>query len=224
MCNINIIFTRHEECGHCTSNALYNIIESIRPEIIFEEVPPSYFDKYYVSKTHRNLESDTINKYVEKYSIQHLPVDSDDFPPDSFFNDLQDLHRRVEGLADINGYNYRTYTDSFSENIRIHGFRYLNSIYCSNAQKEISDALEKGMKKINNEKLSRTLKQWEKINDNRENEIIKNIYTYSKVNQYTKAVHLIGSGHINSIMQKIKEYKTKETFTINWIAYNKIDL
>ena len=223
MYNINTIFTRHEEYGHCTSNALYNIIESIGPEIIFEEVPPSYFDRYYVSKTQRNLESETMNKYIEKYRIQHIPVDSDDVPPDSFFNDLQDLHRRVEGLADINGYNYRTHTDSLSENIRIHGFRYLNSIYCSNAQKEISDALEKGVQKINDEKLSRTLKQWKKINDNRENEIIKNIYNYSKENPYTKAVFLIGSGHINSIMPKINDYRTKKIIIINWISYNKID-
>ena len=159
MYNINTILTRHAGYGHCNSNALYNIIESIGPEIIFEAVPPSYLDRYYVSKTQRNLESETINKYIEKYRIQHIPVDSDDVPPDSFFNDLQDLYRRVEGLADINGYNYRTHTDSLSENI----------------------------------------------------------------NPYTKAVFLIGSGHINSIMPKINDYRTKIIIIINWISYNKID-
>lgn len=223
MYSISLIFTRHEECGQCTLDALYNIIESIGPDVIFEEVPPSYFDRYYVNKTKSNLESDTIHKYAEKYCIQHIPVDSDDVPSDSFFNDLQELHRRVEGLADINGYNYRTYTDSLRENIRILGFRYLNSIYCSNAQKEISYAIEKGVQKINDEKLSRTLKQWKMINDNRENEIIKNIYNYSKGNQYTKAVFLIGSGHINSIIPKISEYKMKKTLSINWISFKKID-
>ena len=223
MYNITIISTRHEESGLCTSNELYKIIESISPEIVFEEVPPSYFDKYYVIKTHSNLETDTVNKYIEKYSIQQIPVDSENIPPQSFFNDLQYLYRSVEGLADINGYSYRTYTDALTENIRIHGFKYLNSIYCSNAHKEISDAIEKGVQKINDEKLSRTLKQWQKVNDNRENEIINNIYNYSKENKYNKAVLLIGSGHISSIMLKINEYKTKETLIINWISYNEID-
>lgn len=223
MYNITLISTRHEECGLCTSIELYKIIETISPEIIFEEVPPSFFDKYYITKTRRNLESDTINKYIEKYNVQHIPVDSDNVPSDSFFNDLKYLHNRIEGLADINGYNYRTLTDTIGTNTRKYGFPYLNSIYNSNAQKEIDDSIEKGVQKINDEKLSRTLNLWKKINDNRENEIIKNIYNYSKENQYAQAVFFIGSAHRNSVMQKINEYNTKETLKLNWTYYNTIN-
>ena len=48
--------TRHDEVGKCNSNELYKIIESINPELIFEEIPPSYFDEYYMRKTRNNLE------------------------------------------------------------------------------------------------------------------------------------------------------------------------
>lgn len=222
MYNITIILTRHEEWGLCTSIELYKIIETICPEIIFEEIPPSFFDKYYITKTKRNLESDTIIKYVEKYNIQHIPIDSDNVPPDLFFNDLQFLHKRIEGLTDINGFNYRTNTDTLSANIRMYGFPYLNSINCSNSQKGINDAIEKGVQTISDEKLDRILKQWKKVNENRENEMIKNIYSYSKLNQYNQAVFLIGYAHRNSIMQKINEFKEKETLKIKMMFYNNI--
>ena len=74
------------------------------------------------------------------------------------------------------------------------------------------------MQNINDENISRTHAEWKLINKNREIEIIKNIYNYSKEYQYTKAVHLIGSGHINTILLRINEYKTKESLNINWIS------
>ena len=81
MYNIVLIGTRHEEVGFCTSAELYKIFEAINPDVIFEEMPPSYFDRYYTAKTLRNLESDTVNKFVENHSnIIHIPVDSDNVP------------------------------------------------------------------------------------------------------------------------------------------------
>jgi hypothetical protein len=222
MYSITLVFTRHEVCGFCNSDELYKIIESIGPEIIFEEIPPSYFDKYYVAKIRRNLESDTINKYIENHNIEHVPVDSENVPSESFFNDLQYLHKRIEGLSDINGYNYRNFSDSYSVNARMYGFAYLNSIHCSNTQSEINNAIAKGVQKLNEKKLLQTLNHWKKVNDGRENEMINNIYNYSKENQYSRAVFLIGSAHRNSVMQKITIYETKEKLKLNWGLYNNI--
>jgi hypothetical protein len=39
MYNITLICTVHRENGKCNSEELYNIIEKINPEIIFEEIP-----------------------------------------------------------------------------------------------------------------------------------------------------------------------------------------
>jgi hypothetical protein len=219
MYNITLLSSFHTTRGKCNPDELYKIIEEIQPEIIFEEIPPSCFDVYYVTKIRKTLESDTVNKYAENHNIQHIPIDSDNVPSESFFNDLQYLYNRIEGIADINGYNYRTFVDKNSEYVKMYGFQYLNSDSCSNIQNAINEAIEKGVQKINNEKLFLTLKQWKDVNNNRENEMIKNIYNYSKENQYNQAILLIGSGHRKSIIQKIMEYEKVSETKLNWTFF-----
>ncbi|OQP51212.1 hypothetical protein A4R26_29815 [Niastella populi] len=85
MYNVILIGTRHEAIGKCNADELCKIIERINPDVIFEEIPPSYFDTFYINKSRRNLETDSINKYLESHIIKHIPVDSDDVPPESFF-------------------------------------------------------------------------------------------------------------------------------------------
>jgi len=47
MYNITLICTKHKKCGECNSDELHKIIESISPEIIFEELSHSAFHRYY---------------------------------------------------------------------------------------------------------------------------------------------------------------------------------
>ncbi len=220
MYNITLINTKHKECGVCTSNELYKILEFIRPEVIFEEIPPSYFDKYYITRTKENLESNTVLRYSQNYNIQQIPVDSDDVPSESFFNnDLKYLYERIEGLTNINGFNYRNFSDRDNLYIKMYGFLYANSNDAIIIRDEIQNSVEMGLQVINNEKLFQTYQDWLKINENRENTMLQNIYNYSKENQYNQAVFLLGYAHRKSIMQKIKEYETKENLKLNWSFY-----
>jgi hypothetical protein len=220
MYNITLICTRHSELGECNSTELNKIIERIKPDTIFEEIPPSYFDKYYITKTQRNLETDTINKYRETHEVDQIPVDSDNVPSESFFQDLRYMLERIECLADINGFNYRTLTDTNKLNIEIYGFNYLNSILYVNINNEINSAIEKGLQKINDEKLFRTYNLWKDIDEKREYIMLQKIYTYSKEHSFDKAIFTIGSGHRKSISLKIKEYDNQENLKLNWIFYN----
>ncbi len=218
--NITLIGTRHEEGGVCTSVELYKIFEVIKPDVIFEEIPPSYFDKYYVTRIQRNLESDTVIKYLKSHTIQHIPVDSDDVPLDSFFKDLEYLHMRIERLLDINGFNYRSFNDKNSLYIREYGFPYANSNDCIFILEEIQDSIEKGLQVINDEKLYQTYQKWLEVNEKRENEMLQNIYNYSKENNFNNAIFTVGFAHRKSIMQKITEFGDKSEIKINWIFYN----
>jgi hypothetical protein len=219
MYNITLVSTRHEELGECNSSELYKIIETIDPEVIFEEIPPSFFDKYYVHKSHSNLETDTINKYLETHKIEHNPVDSDNMPSESLFQNHKYILGRIEGLADVNGFNYRTCTDTCSAQVQKHGFKYLNSIYCINCHDEIHDAIEKGLQNLNDDKLFETCELWKEINEKRENEMLENIYNYSKDHSYARAIFTVGSADRKSIMQKIQEYERKEELKLNWSFY-----
>jgi hypothetical protein len=55
MYSITLVCTRHEELGKCHSNELHQIIETINLDVIFEEIPPSFFDKYYIPGNHHHL-------------------------------------------------------------------------------------------------------------------------------------------------------------------------
>jgi hypothetical protein len=220
MYNITIIGTRHKEAGFCSSEELYNIFETISPDIIFEEIPPSYFDKYYVARIRRNLESDTVLRYLASHNIRHIPVDSNDVPLDSFFEDLEYLYNRIERLTDINGFNYRNFSDKNSLYIRMYGFHYMNSNDAINIMNEIQNSIEKGLQVIKDEKLCQTFQEWLKINEKRENEMLQNIYDYSKANTFINAIFMIGFAHRKSIIQKITEFDVKSDIKINWMFYN----
>ena len=216
MYNITLIGTRHREDDFCTSNELYKIFEVISPDVIFEEMPPSYFDKYYVTKVRKNLESDAVLKYLENHNIQHIPVDSDDIPSDAFFKDLEYMYNRIEKLTEINGFNYRKFSDMSSMYIRKYGLLYANSDDSITIQNKIQDSMEKGLQVINDEKLYQTYQKWLKINEKRENEMLQNIYNYSKENTFSNAIFMIGFAHRKSIMQKITEFEDKSEIKINW--------
>jgi hypothetical protein len=220
MYHITLICTRHEECGKCNSDELYRIIETINPGIIFEEIPPTFFDKYYTLKTLTNLESETINKYLATHKIDHIPVDSDNLPSESFFQNYTHLVQRIEGLADINGHKYRSAIDNNKRHSATYGFEYLNSIYCDNLYDETDNAMKKGLQTLNDDKLFQTYKLWNDIHEKRENEMLKNIYSYSKDHSYDKGIFMIGAAHRKSIMKEIKEFEKKEELKLNWSFFN----
>ncbi len=217
--NITLICTRHAPLGKCNSNELYQIIEGINPEVIFEEIPPSLVDKYYLHKSEYNLETNTINAYLETHSnVKNVPVDSENMPPESFFQNHEYMLRRVEGLVDINGYNYRNHIDIYRSQVERHGFVYLNSIYCDTCQDVINDAIANGLQEINDDKLFQSFKSWKVLNEMRENEMLQNIINYSETHTYRQAVFTVGAAHRKSIMQKIQEYEGK--VNMNWSFYS----
>jgi len=218
MYKITLISTSHTEIGKCNSDELHKIIESISPEVIFEELPNNSFDRFYKGNQlpDEPLEIKCIKKYLQNHNIKHIPVDIDASPNLStsdieyMFNIFKkyDVYKKLEYEQDL-----LTAQD---------GFAYLNSKKCSELfdKKKITEKnlMEFGINNMN--LLFHTYKLFHEEQDNRENEMLHNVYNYSKENQYNQAVFLIGSAHRNSIMQKIAEYETKEKLKLNWTFYN----
>ncbi len=75
---IILITTGHSENGLCNTVELFKIIEGIKPKIIFEEVSPAKFEGVYKGTRKDSLETSTIKKYLERHSIEHIPVDKDE--------------------------------------------------------------------------------------------------------------------------------------------------
>jgi hypothetical protein len=211
MYNITLICTEHEENGMCNLDELYKIIEKINPEIIFEEIPPSFFDSFYKYKDKYNLETNTINKYLESHQIEHIPVDYYNIP-NSFHADNRYMFKQIAAFS----FEYRNLMDTHSSNVNRYGFKYLNSIDCNEFQNELYNAIEKALQKINTDKLFQTYKLWNDVMKKREYEMINNIYSYSKEHRFNRGLFFIGAAHRETIINKIQKHAGTEYVKLNW--------
>lgn len=218
MQTITLINTRHESLGTCNSNALLDIFETIKPQVFFQEFPPSHTDI-----ANGNLESITIDRYKKMNNTAHILVDSENIPNEQFFNDLEKMYHLIDNLPSQNGQSYRKLVDDNKFNIYTSGFQYLNSKHTEDYNFKLNSAIHNCIIELNNIEYSNLYKQWTDINEDRENIMIKNIYNYSLENLFSQGVFLIGSGHRNSIITKIKNHNKRSNHKINWIFDYKMD-
>ena len=201
MHNVTLVGTHHSEFGKCNSDELYKIIESINPEVIFDELPSDAFnmfyndsfDMHYANSILLNrhppqvfLEVKCIKKYKQTHNVEIFPVDIDvrqklskyqdeiSFMFFTFFNN--DDYQRLDNENDVL--------------IEQEGFHYLNSEKFLDFL-EKKEVMEKNIMKSEVEK-SRLIDIYKLFHaeqyDIRENAMLQNIYNYSKGNQYNQEV------------------------------------
>lgn len=217
MYNIILIGTAHIEKGQCNSDELYKIIESINPDVIFEEMPSSHFNAYYIAKTQRSLESDTINQYFKSHNVKIVPIDIDVSQELSKYqNEINFIFQKL--------FKHENYIklDNEKEHLMIlEGFMFLNSDeFLDFLDKK--EVIEKQIIESETDK-HRLLKVYKSFRilqyDIRENAMLQNIYNYSKENLYNQAVFLLGAGHRKSIIEKITEHEKLSGIKLNWTMY-----
>jgi hypothetical protein len=216
MYNIILVCTYHSEFGKCNSDELYKIIESIRPDIIFEELPQDLFNKFYKENTipYEPPEIKSVKRYIKDHSASHFPVDINvsDTLSTSEFNYMLNTVRK-----------YTIYSELEEDQMQLafhEGYDFLNSKK-SEELIETKKSIEKNLIKsqINNHQLSRIHELFYEEQHKREHEIIKNIYNYSGKIEYNQAVLLLGSGHRKTIFEKIKRYESENHVKLNWASY-----
>ena len=213
---ITLISTEHIESGKCNSDELYKIIESINPEVIFEEeTNDDKYRKYYNDEnSFKPLEIQCIIKYLQNHDIKHIPVDIE---PNKYLS-----YDEWDYMFDTFK-KYTVYKQIIKEHCTLRnkdGFAYLNSEKCLELF-EKTKITEKQLLEFNvyNSPLRRIYTLFHKEHDERENAMIQNIYNYSTENLYNQAVFLLGYAHRKSIIQKIIEYAKLSDFKINWLFY-----
>lgn len=232
MYTVTLISTVHSENGLCNSDELYKILEKIKPEVIFDELPSHYSDFFYSDSYdlyHANsillkkrppvipLEVKSIKKYKQNYDITIIPVDIDVRQKISEYqNEIFFMYNTFWKYED-----YKKLENKKEYAMIQEGFHYLNSDNFIDFL-EKKEALEKNIIESETQK-NRLLNVYKIFHteqyDNRENGMIQNIYNYSKQNQYHQAVFLIGAEHKKSIMQKIIGYEKLFEIKINWTMY-----
>ena len=214
MNNITLICSSHVEYENCNPIELFKIIEIIKPEIIFEEIPYDRYDKYYKYKSAYTLETDAINMYLEKYNVIHIPVDTYEFS-DEIQGKINFMYKTI---SENNSDYTKLVKKQFLATIQ-NGFSFLNSDLFDDLIEEIHSIEKNTLKLINDNELFNIYNKWMEITNSRENEILNNIYKYSKEKEYNNAILVIGAEHGKSILNKVKEYNFKENIEINWRSW-----
>jgi len=209
MYNITLICTKHHETGNCNSAELLKIIERYNPEIIFEEISIAVYDQCYGIMDRNTLETSAVKMYLVKKKIKHIPVVGAELS-DDFLNKLEIMTKNLY---------YRYLIDKLLSLEERYGFTFLNSKKCCGLYDRMN-ALEKLiMNELNYKKLNSIVQLSDAAVDKYENEIISNVYEYSKHNKYKKALLFMGAAHKKSITRKIGEYNKHENFKLNWSFY-----
>ena len=212
MYNLTLFCTRHGEAGNCNIFELYKIIVELKPEIIFEEIPPCLFEEHYQNVPKDKLESNAIKLYMTDHNINHIPVDLDIIMPQSFWDNHRYMFNKIEKISS----EFCKLCDYDSQYVRQYGFNYLNSIYSDHNNKDKYKEMEATLNKLNDSKLFEIFVSWNKIIEKRENEMIKNIYNYCRENTFERGIFFIGAAHRESIIEKIKKIVEIEELEIKW--------
>lgn len=217
MYDVNVIFSVHQECGKCNTEELYKIIEGIRPDVIFEELDYIDFNYAYKEQKPFTLETETINKFLQNYNIEHIPVDT--YKAADY---TKEISINAEKFLSENSSEYKKLISIHKKFTSEYGFDFLNSKQYYDLIREVRTQEEILYKSTDNEEYKSNCAIELKANNNREIEIIKNIYLYSKEHEYNKAIFIFGVYHSYGLKKKIQEYKEEET-KLNWI-FNTRDL
>lgn len=212
---IILISTGHSENGLCNSNELYKIIERIKPEVIFEEVSPTKFEGVYKGTRKDSLETSTIKKYLEKYLIEHVPVDMDGDEIDE--RRIQANYNKIARTLVLHDRLYKHLVGQQRYLAEHYGFPYLNSKHCNEllANRFLSE--NQLLPNINQEGVFQMYNEWLNMNDKRENEMIRNIYNYSYQNKYSKALFLVGAAHRKPLIDKISKFEINNNQNLDWV-------
>lgn len=205
----------HQECGLCTSKALYEIIQQIKPQVIFEELSIHNYIKSYEHEELITMETDAIKMYLLNNVVEHIPVDTFEYPK-KYDDDLDYLYNRMFNGGTRESHSFRRLIDNRNDLLIKHGFSFLNSDY-QDQWSAIFNRLKNEFLQIRNEeRLLRIDMANSDTIENRENEMLNNIYHYCEQYTFETALFFIGSGHRITIMPKIRKRLEQNEQEITW--------
>ena len=214
MHNVTVIFTRHDAIGNCNSIELLRIMESIIPEVVFEELPYSVFEEVYIKQSRTTLESDAVKMYSEKSDVEHIPVDT--FVCPVYY------HSNLNHLLDSIGKNMnksarlKTAVNQLVHHTNKGGFGFLNSAQNDVILEDITEQENHLLAGLVDDELDHMALLRREVDSKREDAIIGNIYKYSEQRDFHQAILFIGSGHRKSIKSKLEQIGIREEVEIKW--------
>ena len=210
---ITVISSFHKQIGKCNSIELLKIIEDFQPEVIFEELDSDFFNWIYTEgNSPTSNEAKAIKSYLKNCPIDHIPVDTYQFDFSKLFKGADEIGRRNP-----------EYTNLWKKHalwIKEHGYTYLNSNYCQNIVDRLQVLELATLAEIGDEKLLASFKAELAIYENREYEMLRNIYDYCKKTPFENGIFICGIEHRKRLNRLVREFEENESTKIKWYFYD----
>lgn len=198
---VSLICTVHAERGQANAAELHSVLERVRPEVIFIEVPVTPMGSQFDIEKLDNLESIAVIQYRKKHPAVLVPVDMPT-PDESFFRRAGELFRELPRKS----HEYDHLMAENNKNVKISGFGYLNSDQNSEYHSALHAETLRALGLMKNSSFSKFYEYWLKIERLREEEMVSNIVRYCRENTFDTAVFLVGAAHRDSIIELSTEY------------------
>ena len=196
MRRVTIIGTVHKTVGRANVSELHAILETVKPDVIFMEVPPGAFDVRFQIFRQPNLESDAVSQYRKGRMVAIVPVDLPT-PDEEFFKNFARLHEKVK--AENPRYEQLFALDN--DRVSTCGFMYLNSAHNDDLWEEIDKEMERTLGELGDSILDEIYESWVRTNALREDAMLETIRSCCR-NEFSEAVFLVGAAHRRKIIEK----------------------
>ena len=210
MNRVSVVGTVHEESGLANITGLLAVLDRIKPEVIFLEIPSAAFDDH-LSGARSNLESTAVLRYRAIHHVDLVPVDLPT-PEDTFFGDNQDLFERIERTSP----EYCRLVDWHRQYVRAYGFAYLNSDHCSTLWSQLHEATLTSIAELGDHRLAELYNLWQNTNELRDKAMMTNIENYCRATSFSIGAFLVGAAHRQSIIDLSRKRPGADSFAIQW--------
>jgi hypothetical protein len=211
MRRVSLVGTIHEEIGPANDFELHAILERIRPEVIFLEVPVVALDDYYVTCSQRNLESIAVRRFRQDHQVRLVPVDLPT-PTREFFESTESLRMTMRAESP----EYRRLMTWDRNCITRYGFAYLNSEYCSKLWSDVYQEMQSTITRLGSAGLVEVFELWKETNDLREKGMMKNIEEHCRSDVFDKGTFLVGASHRQPIIDKSRQPPFVDSASVQW--------
>ena len=196
MKRVSVVGIVHDEIGLANIPELHAILERIRPDVIFLEIPSAAFDDF-VDGRRWNLESSAARRYRDLHRVELIPVDLPT-PDEEFFRNIRYLNETIKRTSSVCSrllYRDRQYVSA-------HGFAYLNSEHCSTLWSDFYGAMLAKIEELDDHGLLEIYETWRHTNELRDKAMMKCVEDYSTQSPFDTGVLLVGAAHRQSLIDK----------------------
>ena len=190
---ISLVCTVHEKAGRANVPELSAILERIRPEVIFLEVPRGGLDQFFNACTEKDLEPNSVRQYHESYGAELVPVDLPT-PESRFFTNFKNLQEVLRGK----NLEIQRLLVWDKNHVCDDGFAYLNNELSSKMWTNIYAEMHAALRTIKDQGLTDFFELWNRTHKLRAIEMMKNILEYCGNNSFEKS---LGNLHPHSFFQ-----------------------